>query len=123
MTMSRAETRLPAHISPDAIVLLRTLLLCQLAELADQVADSRTTVDEPAGRSDNDSVLERELAEASALRIAATLQEARDALRRIDDGTYGTCEACAMPIPYERLESIPQVRRCVTCPAPAGLVG
>jgi RNA polymerase-binding transcription factor len=37
------------------------------------------------------------------------------ALRRLDDGTYGTCESCGNPIAPERLEAIPWVGLCIDC--------
>jgi len=36
-----------------------------------------------------------------------------DALKRIEDGTYGTCEVCGKPISAERLAAIPWVRLCI----------
>jgi len=47
------------------------------------------------------------------------LAEIDDALRRIEDGTYGICEGSGEPIPKERLEAIPWARYCVAC---AGLL-
>lgn len=35
------------------------------------------------------------------------------ALRKIDEGTYGLCEACGEEIPLERLEALPWARFCV----------
>ncbi len=35
------------------------------------------------------------------------------ALQRIDDGTYGRCEACGEPIGEARLEAIPAARFCI----------
>jgi DnaK suppressor protein len=35
------------------------------------------------------------------------------ALRRIEDGTYGTCAVCGKPIGGERLEAIPYARLCI----------
>ena len=43
------------------------------------------------------------------------LAEVEAALVRIEDGTYGTCEACGGAIPAERLEARPAARRCVAC--------
>ena len=37
------------------------------------------------------------------------------ALRRIDEGTYGTCASCARPIGEERLEALPWTTRCIEC--------
>jgi DnaK suppressor protein len=38
-----------------------------------------------------------------------------EALRRLDEGTYGLCEDCGRPIAPERLKAIPFARRCVEC--------
>lgn len=35
------------------------------------------------------------------------LQQVRDALHRIDDGTYGKCLKCGRPIEAKRLEAVP----------------
>ncbi|QTE02578.1 TraR/DksA C4-type zinc finger protein [Streptomyces cyanogenus] len=43
------------------------------------------------------------------------VEEIEEAFARIDAGTYGTCLACARPIPAERLEILPYTRHCVTC--------
>ena len=45
--------------------------------------------------------------------IEAELADVEHALRRIDDGTYGTCEFDGKPIPEERLEAMPAARFCV----------
>ncbi|WP_344822657.1 TraR/DksA family transcriptional regulator [Actinocorallia longicatena] len=39
------------------------------------------------------------------------------ALRRVVDGTYGTCVTCARPVPAGRLEARPEAARCVPCQA------
>jgi RNA polymerase-binding transcription factor DksA len=43
--------------------------------------------------------------------------EARAALARMDDGTYGTCQSCLKKIAATRLEAIPYTRFCVECAA------
>lgn len=40
------------------------------------------------------------------------LRELDGAIRRVDDGTYGRCEACGSAIPEERLEAQPAARFC-----------
>lgn len=47
------------------------------------------------------------------------LAEAAEALRRMADGTYGTCQKCGIDIPAERLEAIPHARLCVKCQSAA----
>jgi len=37
------------------------------------------------------------------------------ALEQIQKGTYGTCSDCQQEIPEKRLESYPNVARCVVC--------
>jgi len=41
------------------------------------------------------------------------IAEIDDALRRIEDGTYGICQGSNEPIPTERLKAIPWTRYCV----------
>ncbi len=38
-----------------------------------------------------------------------------DALKRIEDGTYGQCELCSETINQERLEALPYTRMCIDC--------
>jgi len=45
--------------------------------------------------------------------IEAELADVEHALKRLDDGTYGTCEFDGKPIPTERLEALPAARFCV----------
>lgn len=55
----------------------------------------------------------------TALNIASGesewLNNIAEALRRLKDGTYGTCEMCESPIPKKRLEVYPSARYCVGC--------
>jgi DnaK suppressor protein len=37
------------------------------------------------------------------------------ALKRIEDGTYGTCTNCGKQIPAERLEARPYATLCIDC--------
>jgi DnaK suppressor protein len=42
-----------------------------------------------------------------------TLTAVRDALHRIEAGTYGKCAACGRPIEAARLEAVPWARYCL----------
>lgn len=43
------------------------------------------------------------------------LSEVRDALRRIDDGSFGRCEVCGTSIREARLRALPYARLCIGC--------
>lgn len=43
------------------------------------------------------------------------LAKVEEALSRIDDGTYGTCDVCGEAIPVARLEALPYTKMCVNC--------
>ena len=44
--------------------------------------------------------------------IDSELGDVEWALKRLDDGSYGTCEVDGKPIPEERLEAMPAARLC-----------
>jgi len=41
-------------------------------------------------------------------------KDVEDALEKLDEGTYGLCEACEEPIPVARLEADAAARTCIT---------
>jgi RNA polymerase-binding transcription factor DksA len=63
------------------------------------------------------STIAFERAQLTALLMAARrrLADLDEVLRRFDEGSYGTCEACGRPIPAERLAARPSARTCVGC--------
>jgi len=44
-----------------------------------------------------------------------TLYEIEEALKRIEEGTYGDCLECAKKISAQRLKAVPYTAYCVTC--------
>ena len=96
------------HLSTESLARLQALLLAQNAE-------NDAILSQLAADVDLDSLLERELAEAAAARVRKALDDIENALERLAKGTYGHCEACAVPMPFERLEAIPAARYCVSC--------
>ncbi|MGH3001915.1 MAG: TraR/DksA family transcriptional regulator [Gaiellaceae bacterium] len=56
---------------------------------------------------------DRELDQGIEEGAQQTLADVGAALKRIDDGTYGTCGACGKPIGADRLKAIPWTRLCI----------
>lgn len=120
--LTRQRQFAPSELTGDQLAALRALLTEALAghrtnfEQSDALATSFTAdTDDDVGR-------DREMARLAADRARDAMADVEHALGRFDDGTYGTCEACGRPIPFERLEAIPQARHCVACPRPGGLI-
>ena len=115
----RASVQLwPVHetdLSPASLARLRDELVAQGQALASQCAEHQALISQLRGATDVDSVLERELAESGLARAGETLADIRNALDRLDAGTYGSCQACGLAVPHERLEAIPSARLCVAC--------
>ncbi len=80
--------------------------------------------DEPA--TGEEAVAEEEQHRTAVDAVDRLLDEVELALARLDDGTYGRCEACGEPIADDRLTEHPIVRTCDRCdevdggPAAAG---
>jgi len=58
---------------------------------------------------------ERELAIRTLDRESRLLRHVKGALRRIQDGSYGTCLNCDEPINQRRLSAVPWTAYCVRC--------
>ena len=58
---------------------------------------------------------ERELAMNLAGSSQEVLYQIEDALKRIDEGTYGICQQCAKPISVSRLRAVPYTSLCIDC--------
>ncbi len=113
-----------AHLDADTVARLRAALVSGRAAQVAIGAAEDARARELASHRDVDSILERELAGASAARGRGAIEDIHAALARVDGGTYGICESCLAPIPVERLEAIPHVRLCVACPRRgSGLLG
>jgi RNA polymerase-binding transcription factor DksA len=75
--------------------------------------------DSVVSREDGTDVFERHLALSLVSAERDVIFEIDDALRRLDQGEYGICESCSMPIEKPRLEALPFVKMCVACKAAA----
>jgi DnaK suppressor protein len=58
---------------------------------------------------------ERDLAMRNVDRESSLLREVKAALRRIHDGSFGTCMECESAISPKRLAAVPWASRCIQC--------
>ncbi len=106
----------------------RNLLLVERAHLEQQASQLKAEADQLVQVSgplevqfDEESgeggtaAIDRERDLALAASAQAALAEVDDALRKLDDGTYGVCEVCHEPIARARLRALPYARLCVRC--------
>lgn len=99
----------------------RKLLLEKEQELIDlqkMSAESEKPVSlgDPIGRITRmDAIARQQQALYAKGRTINSLRQVREALQRIDDGTYGICTKCKSPIEPERLEFMPESTICTKC--------
>ncbi len=86
----------------------RARLLAERRALLAEVASLASVRDDPGEE------VERRLLWMS---LSRGLREVEDALRRLDEGRFGLCEECGVPISPARLRAFPRARRCVVCQA------
>lgn len=91
---------------------LREDLYRDFSEKYDHV-DVATEAPDPGDSSFANLTLD--LSNAEAIRDLTELRAVVAALRRMDDGTYGTCTDCGIDIPFERLQVQPMAQRCARC--------
>ena len=111
-------------LSPDQMLQLQAVLQSRRAALADQRSaylggQSRADHARELLLQDGDDATqrdaEREVDFARTDRDAVALAEIDAALRRLASGSYGLCSDCGEAIALARLQSAPQVQRCVAC--------
>lgn len=110
-------------LNPRDLEFYKNLLLQLRREISHDIDDleadafatdgDRLSVDNPADIGSESFAQEFSL--ELLQRDEATLGEIDDALDRVENGTYGLCEACEEPIPKARLNAVPHARNCIEC--------
>jgi DnaK suppressor protein len=118
------------HIPEDTLADLETGLHAELAALQEELADHGKEVGEGADGEEWMGSSESEGEEADATDAADNIEELaanvplvsdlqkrhkeiKAALRRMKDGTYGTCNECGEDIDLDRLEANPAAAMCI----------
>lgn len=82
------------------------------ASLTDETGDLSTGPGDHLADNATETFL-RELDEGLEENAEHLVSEIDAALRRIDEGTYGTCVVCGQPIGEGRLEALPYATLCI----------
>jgi RNA polymerase-binding protein DksA len=119
MTVERVAPRLQEELA-QALVRERDRLrrsLRSLEEAARALGESQgEESDAGGGRADVASDLAEQGMGSALVRLERhRLQAVEDALRRMQQGSYGICEACGEPVGLERLYAEPWARNCIRC--------
>jgi DnaK suppressor protein len=94
----------------------RADLESEVAALTDAPRDPLATVSFGKRVGEGTSQAVERLTQTSAARALWTkLGEVSRALDKLDEGSYGRCDACGRTIAADRLEAIPWATRCVEC--------
>ena len=91
------------NIQDNALYTAHSNQTSELSGLANHMADAASDI----------NALETSFKEAE--RMGKILVYVEEALRRIDNGTYGVCKGCGQLIPISRLKAVPTATRCVAC--------
>ena len=115
-------------LSKDQIKQLRQLLITERAKLAEEIKSiARDAATSPRDASGDLSAYTIHMADMAAdtydrelnMNIASSEQELLyqidDALKRLDDGSYGICQQCNQPIAMSRLKAVPYASMCIAC--------
>jgi DnaK suppressor protein len=100
----------------------RNLLLEQRRQATEDLQAERNAASpRDDGVQDIGDMSESDLDQSTALDVASResqlIEDIDDALRRIDDGTYGQCIRCGKPIDEERLKAMPTAKYDAACQA------
>ena len=115
-------------LSRQQVKQFRQLLIIERAKFAGEIkAIAQETSKSPREASGDLSAYTVHMADMSAdayerevsMNIVSSEQEVLyqidDALKRIDEGTFGICEQCTKPITMSRLKAVPYASLCIKC--------
>ncbi len=62
-----------------------------------------------------EAIGEKSVNEARHIKVKQRLERLENALKRMEDGGYGSCVRCGKDIPFGRLSAVPESLICVPC--------
>jgi RNA polymerase-binding protein DksA len=116
------------HLSKDQIKAFRQLLITERVKLADEIKtiakDATTSPREASGDLSAYTVhmadmaadtYDRELSMNLVSSEQEILYQIDDALKRLEDGSFGVCQQCGNTIAMSRLKAVPYASMCIDC--------
>jgi RNA polymerase-binding transcription factor DksA len=92
------------------------LLASLRAELADIIASAALVATDDEHDPEGATIaFERSRVDSMVQRALDHVADLDQALERVGDGRYGSCEHCGQPIAAERLAARPVSRSCISC--------
>ncbi len=108
------------HMKPEKLEAFRAMLTSKINELLDEAG--KTVTDMTNGKENFPDPNDRASLESDRnfeLRIRdrerKLIMKMQEAIKRIDDGTFGICEVCSGPISEKRLTARPVTTLCIDC--------
>lgn len=115
-------------LNKDQMKQFRQLLITERAKLAGEIKNiAQETSKSPREASGDLSAYTVHMADMAAdtyerelsMNIVSSeqqiLYQIDDALKRLDDGSYGVCQQCNQPITMSRLKAVPYASHCIEC--------
>ena len=104
-------------IHREKLLALRASLLGDMTHMEDDfLQDHAKTISIPTDKEEIGSVAsDQELTLTLLGSDEDILDQIEAAIKRIEEGSYGRCEACGEQIPKTRLDAIPYAAQCVQC--------
>jgi DnaK suppressor protein len=107
-------------MKPEKLQYFRNMLIFKINELLEEaektvseMTDSKENFPDPTDRASLESDRNFELRIRDRERKLITKMQ--EAIKRIDEGTYGICESCSGPISEKRLMARPVTTSCIDC--------
>ena len=107
-------------LKPEKLEVFRAMLIQKINELlseagktVSEMTSSKENFPDPNDRASLESDRNFELRIRD--RERKLIMKMQEAIKRIDDGVYGICEACGGPISEKRLMARPVTTECIDC--------
>jgi RNA polymerase-binding transcription factor DksA len=109
------HTAQPSHSTLQTNRFRAALLVSREEQSAGFARHEDTLARLTANSSDDTTALDRALAALRMYVAAESIEDIQDALLRIRNCEYGTCQSCGQPLSPTRLEAFPWARCCTAC--------